>query len=99
MARPARGCAKTQAFIERVESPSRFRQSENQKFWWCYREKAIKKNHSPHSWLAHVFTQAAPTAADLRTIPDGPPSTLSRPQRVQSNAHRCPSPADALSKS
>ena len=55
-----RGCAKTQAFIVRVESPSRFRQSENQKFWWRYREKAIKKNHSPHSWLAHVFTQAAP---------------------------------------
>src|SRR6516164_1574648 len=57
-----RGCAKTQAFIVRVESPSRFRQSENQKFWWRYREKAIKKNHSPHSWLAHVFTQAGPKA-------------------------------------
>ena len=51
-----RTCAKTQAFIVRVESPSRFRQSENQKFWWRYREKAIKKNYSPHSWLAHVFT-------------------------------------------
>src|SRR6516225_10602546 len=66
-----RGCAKTQAFIVRVESPSRFRQSENQKFWWRYRKKAIKKNHSPHSWLAHVFTQAAPVADLGRCVASG----------------------------
>ena len=57
-----RGCAKTQAFIVRVESPSRFRQSVSQKFWWRNREKAIKKNHSPHTWLAHVFTKAGSRA-------------------------------------
>jgi stalled ribosome alternative rescue factor ArfA len=48
---------KNPAFILRVKSLSRFRQSENQKRCGSYREKAIKKNDSPHSWLAHVFTQ------------------------------------------
>ena len=27
--------------------------------------EGIKKNHSPHSWLAHVFTQAGPIARPL----------------------------------
>jgi len=66
----ARGCAKTPAFILRVKRPSRFRQSENQKCCGSSREKAIKKNDSPHSWLAHVCTQPGPILAIRGTSRD-----------------------------
>jgi hypothetical protein len=67
----ARGCAKTPAFILRVESPSRFRQSENQKCWWRLSAEGNKENESPHSWLAHVFTQPGPFAVIRRSTPIG----------------------------
>ena len=57
-----RGCAKTPAFDLRVESSSRFDQSENQKFWRELSEEGNRENDSTLSWLAHVFTRPGPFA-------------------------------------
>jgi hypothetical protein len=51
------GCVKTPAFNLRVESSSRFGQSENQKFCGRLSEEDNRENDSTLSWLAHVFTQ------------------------------------------
>jgi hypothetical protein len=48
------------AFTLRVESPSRFRQSENQKCWWQLSGEGNEENKSPHSWLAPVSHSLAP---------------------------------------
>src|SRR5215831_18663015 len=74
---PAHLCENTGVHRGRRKSFSISR-SESQKFWWRYREKAIKKNHSPNSWLAHVFTQAQPIAA-VRRAEEGRPRVSSRP--------------------
>ena len=52
-----RGCAKTAAFNLRVESSSRFSQSENQKCWRRLPEEGNRENGSTVSSLAHVFTR------------------------------------------
>jgi len=56
----ARGCAKTPAFNLRVENPSRFSQSENQKCWRRLSEEANRENRSALTRLAHVFPQPGP---------------------------------------
>src|ERR1700746_2292408 len=53
-------CAKTPAFNLRVESSSRFGQSENQKYWRRLLEEANRENGSTLSWPAHVFTRPGP---------------------------------------
>jgi hypothetical protein len=59
----ARGRAKTPAFNLRVESSSRFGESESQKFWRRLYEEGNRENDSTLSWLAHVFTRPGPKAA------------------------------------
>src|SRR6516165_6304775 len=52
-----RGCVKTPAFDLRVESSSRFLQSETQKFWRRLSEEGNRENDPTVSSLAHVFTR------------------------------------------
>src|ERR1700757_2220364 len=78
-----RGCAKTPAFNLRVESSSRFGQSENQKFWRRLFEEGNRENGSTLSWLAHVFTWPGPKAgvqneATHQTEPVKPLAALAR---------------------
>src|SRR5215510_10682162 len=71
----ARGCAKTPTFNLRVENPSRFSQSENQKCWRRLSEEANRENVFAFTRLAHVFPQPGPNAIidgrDTFVIPRG----------------------------
>jgi hypothetical protein len=64
----ARGCAKTPAFNLRVESSSRFGQSENQKCWRRLSEDGNRENRSTLTRLAHVFPQPGPIADSPREV-------------------------------
>jgi hypothetical protein len=79
-----RGCAKTPAFNLRVESSSRFGESESQKFWRRLYEEGNRENDSTLSWLAHVFTRPGPKAvacASQRLRALMAPQKSSRPLR------------------
>ena len=74
-----RGCAKTPAFNLRVESSSRFGQSENQKCWRRLSEEGNRENDSALSWLAHVFTRPGPFP-DIRAQEIETPTTPNFPE-------------------
>src|SRR5258708_4412796 len=90
------GCVKTPASNLRVEIPSRFRQSENQKCLRPLLGEGDRENNSAHSWLRLVFTQPgsqadiAQTTRSQRTSPTGPagPSVHAIRVRKTSGRHR-----------
>ena len=76
-----RTCAKTLAFNLRVESSSRFGQSENQKCWRRLSEEGNRENGSTVTWLAHVSHGLDPERSIVASA-HHPPPVLITPSQV-----------------